>query len=55
MNKVVAVRASAEHRRPGDTEPYEEALRAAGLEPVVVSAEDSLAPGAGAGKATARR
>src|ERR1044071_1645973 len=40
MNKVLTICASADHRRPGDAEPYEQALRAAGLEPVVVCADD---------------
>ena len=42
-NKVLMVSASPDHRRPGDTDPYEDALRAAGVEPVIVCAEDPAA------------
>jgi putative glutamine amidotransferase len=43
MNKVLMVTGSPNHRRPGDSAPYEDALRAAGVEPVTVSPDDPAA------------
>lgn len=37
MKTAIAVRASDSHAHPGDTAPYEEALKAAGVETVIVS------------------
>src|SRR5580658_3808771 len=39
MKQVLAVRGSSTHWKAVDSEPYEEALRAAGIEPVLVSPE----------------
>jgi putative glutamine amidotransferase len=39
MKQVLAVRGSSTHWKAADSEPYEEALRAAGIEPVLVSPE----------------
>jgi gamma-glutamyl-gamma-aminobutyrate hydrolase PuuD len=43
MHKVLVVISSLSHRRPGDSGPYEDALRAAGVEPVIVCPEDQAA------------
>ena len=37
MKQALAVRGSAAHWRAGESQPYEDALRAAGIEPVVIS------------------
>lgn len=37
MKHVLAVCGSPAHWRPGESQPYEEALRAAGIEPVLIS------------------
>lgn len=47
MKQVLAVCGSPAHWRPGESQPYEEALRAAGIEPVLVS-PDSFSCAAGA-------
>jgi putative glutamine amidotransferase len=39
MKQVLAVRGSSTHWKAVDSEPYEEAMRAAGIEPVLVSPE----------------
>jgi putative glutamine amidotransferase len=39
MKQVLAVRGSSTHWRPEESQPYEAALRAAGMEPVLVSPE----------------
>lgn len=47
MKQVLAVCGSPAHWRSGESQPYEEALRAAGIEPVLIS-PDSIIRAAGA-------
>jgi putative glutamine amidotransferase len=42
MKQVLAVRGSPDHFRPEESLPYEEALRAAGIEPVLISPESAI-------------
>jgi putative glutamine amidotransferase len=42
MKQVLAVCGAAEHFGPGASQPYEEALRAAGIEPVLIGSGSSI-------------
>jgi gamma-glutamyl-gamma-aminobutyrate hydrolase PuuD len=46
MKQVLAVCGSPAHWRSGESQPYEEALRAAGIEPVLISPDSAIPQGA---------
>lgn len=45
MKQVLAVCGSPAHWRSGESQPYEEALRAAGIEPVLISPDSAIPQG----------